>query len=742
MIALLRRLLDSKTQHIARLPSKKSQRKEQRPQTKVATWQYIASIAATVLVLCVLLYTVYVYRQRIQLSEGRPSPMHYKAPRDVSVLDPIATERLRQEARNKVRPVYKANPENTKLVEDVVSNGQLPASVKTLVLQRYANTQGVNEVARQSLIEEAVTLEPSRSAEVQTILERDLLATAEEDSTLLQTLRDAAAEAVEPSYQTLQQDETIVREGDIITAEHLRVLKETNLYRPVQGNIINNLIKICASLLMALLLTAILWYAYVWLLARLPWRQSLFLLTLVLTQLMIQRIALLLDEGFLIVSLVPLVFAVILSERAAITLAVWCSLVIALFAPEAGLMILFVNLIASISAILSLRLFANRSSLFFAGSISGVLAAISLLIYSLMAGTFSMASLVTTTWLLAGGVLAGMMALGLVTVAESSLGFVTEFRLLELSNPASPLLERLLIEAPGTYQHSLTIANMVEPAVANIGGDALLARVGALYHDVGKLRRPQFFVENQFSGHNPHDTLSPHLSYLIITSHVRDGIKLLNDYKLPEILDPFVQEHHGTTILAYFYKRALEEDSNVSSTNFRYAGPRPQSKETAVLMIADAVESASRTLADPSQGSVRALIDRIIQQRSQDEQFSESPLNLHDLEEIASSFERTLMAVLHRRIRYPSDDELKNLKSSQSESSSEIRIDLQAVNLKSTLTPSHLPHIATMPNSKQSPSASDLPELPPERAPEEANANDGLENSEDNDEVIVEMDDD
>lgn len=191
MIALLRRLLDSKTQHIARLPSKKSQRKEQRPQTKVATWQYIASIAATVLVLCVLLYTVYVYRQRIQLSEGRPSPMHYKAPRDVSVLDPIATERLRQEARNKVRPVYKANPENTKLVEDVVSNGQLPASVKTLVLQRYANTQGVNEVARQSLIEEAVTLEPSRSAEVQTILERDLLATAEEDSTLLQTLRDA-----------------------------------------------------------------------------------------------------------------------------------------------------------------------------------------------------------------------------------------------------------------------------------------------------------------------------------------------------------------------------------------------------------------------------------------------------------------------------------------------------------------------------------------------------------------------
>ena len=191
-------------------------------------------------------------------------------------------------------------------------------------------------------------------------------------------------------------------------------------------------------------------------------------------------------------------------------------------------------------------------------------------------------------------------------------------------SPSNPLLQKLLLEAPGTYQHSLIISNLVDQAVSNIGGDALLARVGALYHDVGKLKRPQFFTENQFAGENPHDRVSPHLSYLIITSHVRDGAELLREYGLPAALEPFVQEHHGTTVLAYFYKRALESSDSVKELSFRYAGPRPQTKETAVLMLADAVESASRTLADPTQGSIRAMIDRLFEARLQDDQLADS----------------------------------------------------------------------------------------------------------------------
>jgi cyclic-di-AMP phosphodiesterase PgpH len=223
-------------------------------------------------------------------------------------------------------------------------------------------------------------------------------------------------------------------------------------------------------------------------------------------------------------------------------------------------------------------------------------------------------------------------------------------------------LQRLLLEAPGSYQHSQIIANLVEQAVLAIGGNALLARVGALYHDVGKMRRPHFFVENQFSGENPHDHISPHLSYLIITSHVRDGVELLREYRMPRELEPFVTEHHGTTVLAYFYKRALEDAGSISELNFRYPGPRPRSKETAVLLLADAVESASRTLTEPTQGSIRALIDRLFDQRLQDDQLSQSPLNLRDVEVIANTFERMLTAVLHRRISYPSAEEIKGLR--------------------------------------------------------------------------------
>jgi putative nucleotidyltransferase with HDIG domain len=268
---------------------------------------------------------------------------------------------------------------------------------------------------------------------------------------------------------------------------------------------------------------------------------------------------------------------------------------------------------------------------------------------------------------LGGGLVAGLLALGLLPLAETnSIGFLTEFRLLELSNPAHPLLQKLMLEAPGSYQHSLIIANLVDQAVKNIGGNALLARVGALYHDVGKTRRPQFFVENQFAGENPHDRLSPHLSFLIITSHVRDGLELLRQFKLPRALEPFVLEHHGTTVLSYFYKRALEDSSRLDELNFRYAGPRPRTKETAVLMLADAVESASRSLSEPSQGSIRALIDRLIEQRLHDDQLADSPLNFRDLEVIAGTFERMLTAILHRRISYPSPEEIKGLKHDRS----------------------------------------------------------------------------
>ncbi len=335
----------------------------------------------------------------------------------------------------------------------------------------------------------------------------------------------------------------------------------------------------------------------------------------------------------------------------------------AFLTPGGAFQTLLVVLGGGTAALLLARAFQTRASLLVAGVLGGAAGSVSFAVYTALAGGFGTLSVaVSLAWILGGGLLSGILALAALPLAESNLGFLTEFRLLELMSPSNPLLQRLLLEAPGTYQHSLIISNLVDQAVGNIGGNALLARVGALYHDVGKLRRPQFFTENQLAQDNPHDRVSPHLSYLVITAHVRDGVELLREYGLPATLEPFVTEHHGTTVLAYFYKRALEGSEGVQELNFRYAGPRPQSKETAVLMLADAVESASRTLSEPSQGSIRAMIDRLIEQRLQDDQLAESPLNFRDLETIANTFERQLMAILHRRVSYPTADELQRLR--------------------------------------------------------------------------------
>ncbi len=208
----------------------------------------------------------------------------------------------------------------------------------------------------------------------------------------------------------------------------------------------------------------------------------------------------------------------------------------------------------------------------------------------------------------------------------------------------------------------MVISTLAEAAVQSLQGNQLLARVGALYHDVGKLRRPRFFIENQFSEENPHDHISPHLSYLIITNHVREGLDLLRRYRLPRIFNTFVAQHHGTTVISFFYKKALEESESTEELNFRYPGPKPDSLESAVLMLADSVEPGSRTLQNPNPSNIRSLIDKVFDQRLHDNQLSNSPLTLRDLAVVANSFERTLTAILHKRIAYPTAEEIRSLR--------------------------------------------------------------------------------
>jgi cyclic-di-AMP phosphodiesterase PgpH len=249
------------------------------------------------------------------------------------------------------------------------------------------------------------------------------------------------------------------------------------------------------------------------------------------------------------------------------------------------------------------------------------------------------------------GVIAAMLFL---PIAERLTGRETHLTLLEWGDLHHPLLQRLSLEAPGTYAHTIAIANMSEAACRAIGANALLARVGAYYHDIGKLSKPLYFVENQPRGRNPHDKLKPGTSASIIRNHVREGLELADSVKLPAAIRAFINEHHGTNTISYFMERARERDGGVSNpADFTYPGPVPQSAETAVVMLADASEAMARQLATPTPERVRDVIERVVAQRLSEGQLRDAPLSLRQLTIVKREFARVLGGMYHARVEYP-----------------------------------------------------------------------------------------
>jgi len=267
---------------------------------------------------------------------------------------------------------------------------------------------------------------------------------------------------------------------------------------------------------------------------------------------------------------------------------------------------------------------------------------------------------------------AAALAAGTFAVLGSVFGITTSYQLLELANPTQPLLRRLLLEAPGTYHHSLMVGNLAEQAAEAIGADALVTRVAAYYHDIGKLSDPMVFIENQAGGENIHDELPPEESATMIVGHVARGIDIAYQYKLPKALIGFIPQHHGTALMGYFYAKARqiaaqeagapinsgagkEAADKVDPRRFRHAGPKPQSREAAILMLADSVEASVRSLASHDEPAIRAMVSQIISDRLIDGQFDECDLTLRDLDRTRESFIEQMLAMYHRRIAYPTN---------------------------------------------------------------------------------------
>lgn len=259
-----------------------------------------------------------------------------------------------------------------------------------------------------------------------------------------------------------------------------------------------------------------------------------------------------------------------------------------------------------------------------------------------------------------GGILAGILATGFLPLIEMSFGYTTDIKLLELGSLDKPLLRDLMVQGPGTYHHCVIVSNMVEASAEAISANPLLARVAAYYHDIGKMRKPLYFIENQANRENRHEKLAPSMSSLILISHVKDGVELAKEHKLGKEIIDIIKQHHGTSLITFFYEKAKEQGEKregkspqVKEEDFRYPGPKPQTKEAGLIMLADVVEAASRTLMDPTAARIQGMVQKIINKVFSDGQLDECELTLKDLHEIAKSFNKTLSGIFHHRVEYP-----------------------------------------------------------------------------------------
>ena len=265
--------------------------------------------------------------------------------------------------------------------------------------------------------------------------------------------------------------------------------------------------------------------------------------------------------------------------------------------------------------------------------------------------------------LLVNGLLCGIITLGILPLFEYLLRAVSNISLMELADSNQPILQRMILEAPGTYHHSLIVGNLSDAACSAIGANGLLARIGAYYHDIGKLHKPEYFIENQDIRKNVHDTLSPTMSKLVIMNHIKEGLEFAKKYNLSPVLWDFIQQHHGNSLVYYFYRRALEgkeEDQEVTEEGFRYPGPKPTTRETAIVLLADSVEAATRSLKDPTPDRIQEMVHKIINNKFIDGQLDECELTLKDIEKISGVFSKILSGIYHSRLNYPQETRDEN----------------------------------------------------------------------------------
>lgn len=480
-------------------------------------------------------------------------------------------------------------------------------------------------------------------------------------------LQDEAEKKVQPVI--IKKDQTVVKEGEPVTKEQIEVLRNLGL---LSNNNISNwyvYLSLAAFILVVMFITS--YYLY-------KFRKDLFkdnsklvlIFMLNAVALLLARTISALASPFLIpLACVPMLLTLLIDNKTSLVISILnCILISAVV--EFNIQIVLASVIIVVLTSITLKKMQMRNdiinSALYISIESTLLVFLSgFLLSNNIADIFKISGL---TFL--GGCLSAILTIGFLPVFESVFDIVTTVKLLELSNPNNVLLKRLSMEAPGTYHHSIIVANLAEVAAEEVGANPVLARVAAYYHDVGKIQRPYFFKENQIGIENPHDKIAPNLSTLIIISHVKDGIELAKEYKLPKVIQDIISEHHGTTIVKYFYimtKNSSENPEEIKPENFKYPGPIPDSKECAIIMLADSVEAAVKSIQQPDKSKVEKMVNNIFDDRLAEGQLDNCDLTLKDIYTIKQSFLKTLTGVYHQRIEYPTDKTLENKQQKEKE---------------------------------------------------------------------------
>lgn len=484
-----------------------------------------------------------------------------------------------------------------------------------------------------------------------------------------------AAQNVKPVYFQVQKNEMIVREGEKIG--YLELAKLDAFHKTITANRISSLLVILGIFCISMFLTLLLyfWRTRNWLKtsARSNLDFFVFAIVAVLQMLFVKAgifIAIAINRAFPSIPIdacyfaIPfacgaMIIAVLVNRNVAMIMSILTSFLIGLLFDEEIIFPLF-SFLGSVAASYHIVDSRQRSNFLKVGIFLAVINVAAILCLNLLTGRLLNDLhdlLISLAMGFLGGFVTGILVAGITPVFESLFGFITYIKLLELANLNQPLFQRMIIEAPGTYHHSIIVASLVEAAAEAIGANSLLAKVSAYYHDIGKLAKPHYYIENQPGYDNRHDKLSPKMSSLIIISHVKEGCELASQVKLGQPIINIIREHHGTSLVSYFFDKAKKDKDesirSLSESDFRYPGPKPQTKEAGLVMLGDVIEASSRTLSNPTPARIRSLVRERIDRIYADGQLDDCELTLKNLNTIAETFTRILTGIFHHRVDYP-----------------------------------------------------------------------------------------